>query len=285
MQKTKGLSIVTGASSGIGAYFAEKMAERGFDLLVIARRLDRLEDLASTIRRKYAVSVTVNSLDLSDPAAVQILAAELEARDDIEFVINCAGYGTNSPFARIAPRRVEQELYINMITPALITRAVLPQMIARKRGVIINVSSVGGFNPAPYFAPYSGSKAGLIAFTEAVHGELAGTGVRVQVLCPGPVPTEFNAVAGVGEMPVPKSFVQSVEDCVNRSLSDLEAGKVVCVPHTLCRWIYGLMRYFPLGWKLKFVANSTGRRFRSYADEFTPQIQPLAMTAPKSPPD
>ena len=107
------------------------------------------------------------------------------------------------------------------------------------------------------------SKAGLIAFTEALHGELSGTGVGVQMLCPGPVPTEFNLVARIGEMPVPDALVQSVEDCVNRSIRDLERGNVVCVPHRLCQWIYGVMRYFPISWRLKLVVRSTGKKFRT----------------------
>ena len=262
MAESSGIAIVTGASSGIGACFAEKLAERGLDLIVVARRRERLEELAAQIRARHKVSVEVKSIDLSDAVAVPILAEELAAIENVEFLVNSAGFGTNSPLPQIPLKRVEQELYVNFMAPALLTRAILPKMIARKTGRIVNVSSVGGFNPAPYFVPYSGSKAGLIAFTEALHGELSGTGIVVQALCPGPVPTEFNLVAGVGEMPVPDALVQSVEDCVNRSIRDLERGNVVCVPHTLCRWIYGVMRYFPLSWRLKLVAQSTGKKFR-----------------------
>ncbi len=252
----KPIAIVTGASSGIGAVFAEQLAERGYDLVLVARRAERLEQLASQLKQKFGANVECRPTDLSDQAAITAFADELAARPHVDMLVNSAGFGTNGFFAKVDANRIAQELNVDMVALVLLTRAVLPGMLARNRGDIINVSSVGGFNAAPYFATYSGIKAGVINFTESIYAEVRNSGVRVQVLCPGPVPTEFNEVADVGdEMPAPGFMVQSAEDCVAGSLRDLEKGKPVSIPQTACRWMFNIIKRLPLSMRLAFSSS------------------------------
>ncbi len=250
----KPIAVVTGASSGIGACFAERLAGRGSDLIIVARRRERLDKLANTIEERFGVAVEIRAVDLSNQAATRALAEYLGSLERVDTLVNSAGFGTNGAFASVDAARIEQELSVDMVALVMLTRAVLPGMLARSKGDIINVSSVGGFNAAPYFATYSGIKSGVITFTESLYGELKGSGVRVQVLCPGPVPTEFNEVAGVDETPTPGFMVQSAEDCVAGSLRDLKKGKAVSIPNAACRWVFRFVRHLPLSVRLAFVS-------------------------------
>jgi short-subunit dehydrogenase len=253
------LAVVTGASSGLGAGFADRLAVQGYDLMLVARRRARLEAVAQAIEAKHRVSVEIREVDLSDAVATRAFADHLAALDNVEMLVNSAGFGTNGRLVEIDPLRLEQELYVDLIALAMLNRAVLPQMLARSRGAIINISSLGGLNPAPFFAPYAGSKAGVISFTQSLHGELKGTGVRVQALCPGAVPTEFNQVAEVGEMPVPGFMIQSVEDCVDGSLRDLARNRPVSIPHMPSRVMARIVAMMPLSWRLAIVGSSTSK--------------------------
>ena len=247
-------AVVTGASSGIGTCFAEQLARRGFDLMIVARRRERLEQLARKLEEECGVAVEVKTVDLSDQQSIREFAHHLGTLDRIDALINSAGFGTNGAFAEVETSRIEQELNVDMVALVMLTRAVLPGMLARSKGDIINVSSVGGFNAAPKFATYSGIKSGVITFSESLYAELKGTGVRVQVLCPGPVPTEFNEVARVDEAPVPGFMIQSAEDCVAGSLRDLERGRAVSVPQVACRLIFGVIKRLPLSMRLAMAS-------------------------------
>jgi len=247
------LAVVTGASSGIGAAFAEALAARGMDLIVIARRGERLDALAGRLMRDTAVSVRVIVADLLDGTALHDVEAELRQARRIDLLVNCAGFGTYGPFTEAAPERIKNELILDLIVPVALTRAALPGMLSRWMGAILNVSSMAGFIPIPQHATYCAAKAGLTRFTEALHGELAGTGVLVQALCPGPVPTEFFAISGYDIEDVPSYMLQSARDCVDSALQALERRSVVHIPHTFIRIFVRILVLLPLAVRVRVL--------------------------------
>jgi short-subunit dehydrogenase len=247
------LAVITGASSGIGAAFAEALAARGMDLIVIARRGARLEALAARLVRDAGVQVRVIVADLLDDTELLGVEAQLRQAHGIDLLVNCAGFGTYGPFSECAPERIKNELMLDLVVPVALTRAALPGMLARRQGAIMNISSMAGFIPIPRHATYCAAKAGLTRFTEALHGELAGTGVQVQALCPGPVPTEFFAISGYDIDDVPAYMLQSARDCVDRALTALERGHVVHIPHAFIRSIVRVLGMLPLGIRVRVL--------------------------------
>ena len=168
----KPIAVVTGASSGIGECYAIQLAKRGYDLVIAARRVDRLEKLARDLRDEHDIAVEVMVADLSDAESTREFAKHLSERDRIRCLINSAGFGSNGAYDKLDPTRIEQELYVDLVALALLNRAVLPGMLARGKGDIVNIASVGGLNPTPFFVPYSAAKAGVIAFSQALYGEV-----------------------------------------------------------------------------------------------------------------
>ena len=224
-------ALVTGASSGIGAAFAQRLAHDGHDLIVVARRRDRLETLAARLRAEEGVTVDVLVADLT--SSVDLLAVEraIEACTALAFLINCAGAGGYMPFVELPPNQAEDLVRLQVVAPTRLTRAALPGMIARGHGTVVNVSSGLAFSgalPAPQGAVYASSKAYINTFSETLADELMGTGVLVQAVCPGIVRTEFHEVAGRDVSQVP--LMLEPEEVVSASLAGLQLGEVVCVP-------------------------------------------------------
>jgi len=246
------LAVVTGASSGIGAGFAEVLAARGMDLIIIARRHDRLEALARKVRDDSGATAQVLVADLTDPAALRTVEAAL-AQAQIDLLINCAGFGTYEAFHKIDPERIKNELMLDLIVPAALSRAVIPGMLARGRGDILNVCSMAGFIPIPRHAIYCAAKAGLIRLTEVLHGELMGTGVRVFGVSPGPVPTEFFAISGYKLEDVPHYLLQSVTECVDLALRARDRAEVLTIPHRFVRLFVAVLRLLPLSLRVKIL--------------------------------
>lgn len=247
------LAVVTGASSGIGAAFAEALAARGMDLIVVARRGARLDALAAKLMRDAGVRVRVLVADLLDDADLRGVEAALRQAPGIDLLVNCAGFGTYRPFSEIAPERIKHELMLDLVVPVALTRAALPGMLARGKGAILNVSSMAGFIPIPRHATYCAAKAGLTRFTEALHGELAGTGVRVQALCPGPVPTEFFAISGYDIDDVPAYMLQSARDCAEAGLKALDRRSAIHIPHAFIRTFVRVLRMLPLAIRVRIL--------------------------------
>lgn len=225
---TRPLALVTGASAGIGTCFAERLAEKGYDLVLVARRRERLEALAKRLTELHRVSVDVQPADLTYPSELREVEARIAAEPRLELLVNNAGFGTVSLFKDMEPDRIENEILLNALAVARLARAAVGPFVERGSGSIINVSSGAGFQPGPWFANYSATKAFVTSLSEALAGELEGTGVRVQVLCPGPVRTEFGEVAGADESQLPDLIVQSPDDVVAASLAALEKNQVVC---------------------------------------------------------
>lgn len=217
-------ALVTGASSGIGAEFARQLASKGADLVLVARRLDRLETLASEIRAKYSRSVTVLEVDLSSGQAVEKLLSEIKKRLlNIDILVNNAGFGASGMFLKSDLHLELKQIDLNVKSLVALTKAFLPGMVDRDRGTLINLASTAAFQPVPTMAVYGASKAFVLSFTEAIWAEVAGTSVKVVALCPGATETEFFDVAnskGTG------SKRQEPQEVVSFALAELSSSKV-----------------------------------------------------------
>src|SRR5437667_6371870 len=228
-------ALITGASSGIGGEFARQLANRARSIVLLARRSERLADLRDELlNRNPNLDVHVRIVDLADKAQIELLIDSL-ARDkiDVDLLINNAGLGDSGPFAASDPMRNEQMALVNMVALTSLTRHLLPQMIANRRGGILNVSSSAGFLPIPGDAVYAATKAYVTSFSEALRAELRGIGVSVCALCPGPVHTEFQEVAkrpGAQPDTGPEFVFVSAEEVVRDALAALEADRPLVIP-------------------------------------------------------
>ena len=226
----KSTALVTGASAGLGAEFAWLFAEDGHDLIVVARREDKLNELAREIKAKHKVEVHVIAEDLARPGAARRIADELAERDiDVEFLVNNAGFGHAGAFAEVDLAREVGMVQVNIVAVLELTRLLLPPMIARKRGRVLNVGSTAGFVPGPFLAVYHASKAFVNSFTEALSVELAGTGVTATVSCPGATATEFAQVSGSDKTPLFKSGVMGAREVAEDAYRDVareESGEM-----------------------------------------------------------
>jgi short-subunit dehydrogenase len=195
--RTRKTALITGASAGLGSEFARLFAADGCDVVVVARRVDKLEQLAASIEKEYGVSASAQACDLTESAAPSALAEELERRGlEIEYLVNNAGFGTTGAFAQLDLERELEMVTVNVAALVELTGLFLPGMVARGRGRILNIGSTAGFLAGPFMATYYASKAFVISFSEALYHEVAGTGVTVTVSCPGATATEFSMVAG-----------------------------------------------------------------------------------------
>lgn len=194
-------AVITGASSGIGMELAPMLAAFGYDLILTARRVERLQKVADDLHKMYGITASVVGMDMAQPFAAEALWKAIAAIEpDIDLLVNNAGVGLAGDFAEEAPEAIERMLQLNIAGMTLLTRHVLPGMIARKHGRILNVASLAGFQPGgPGMAAYYASKSYVLSFSRGIRRELRGTGVSVTVLCPGPTRTEFEATAGAQE--------------------------------------------------------------------------------------
>ena len=252
-------ALVTGASSGIGEAFASRLAREGADVTLVARSRERLETLATRLRAGGS-NVDVLVADLREAADVEAVAARIAAAPP-DLLVNNAGFGTAGFFAELDPAREEEEIRVNVVALMRLTRAALPGMLARDSGAIINVSSIAAFQPGPFNATYSATKAWVSSFTEAITEELRGTNVCVQALCPGFTRTEFQDRAGIETGSLPGMMWMSAEDVVDASLVALRRREVVCVPGIGNRVAVTLTGIVPRV-LLRRVAGTLGRRFR-----------------------
>ncbi len=226
-------ALVTGASSGIGQTYAERLARQGYDLILVARRRDRLEELATRLKRDGAAADVIVA-DLNDPQDLAAVGARAAADEALSLLINNAGFAGYQPFAGIDTKVIDDLIGIHIRAVTHLTRAALPGMISRGSGAIIGVASLLSLtgtippNPLPYRATYAAAKAFMLAFTQMLAGELAGTGVRLQVCLPGRVATEFHVFHGVDTSKLPPAM--SADDVVTASLAALAQNEVVCIP-------------------------------------------------------
>lgn len=219
-------ALVTGASGGIGEAFAHHLAAHGTNVALVARRVDKLEGVAVRARQAGAEALVL-PCDVSDPTARDALLAELEAQQVvIETLVNNAGFGMFGPVAEADVERMQELIEVNCTALTHLTVALLPGMVERRRGVVINVASTASFQPLPGMAAYAASKAYVRSFSEALWAETKGTGVRVIALCPGPTSTDFFENAGDGAA---LRWRRSPEQVVESCFRGLAAGRPTVV--------------------------------------------------------
>jgi len=225
-------ALITGASAGIGEEFARQLAGRGYDLILVARRRDRLEQLAEQV----PTAAQVVECDLAKDAAE--LPGEVEKLGiEVDLLVNNAGFGLRGRFTDLDPDREAEMVRLNSEAVVILTHAFLPGMIERGRGGVITVASTAGLQPLPYETTYGASKAFAISFMEAISMELRGTGVRALVVNPGPVKTEWQSVAGYDESTRTMPGMIAAEQCVADSLSAYDRGKRSVIPGRLFPWL------------------------------------------------
>ena len=234
-------AMVTGASSGIGEAFARDLAKRGFSLVLVARRHDAL----AAVARELGADTELLVLDLTEEDAVKQAIRRLET-GNISVMVNNAGVGYRGMVAEQSDENISRLSRLNFETPMRLTRAALAPMLASRAGAIINVVSMGAFQPVPYLNVYAATKAGLLSFTEALADEVRSRGVLIQALCPGNIPTGFQEVAGTKGSPFDKTPSMSAETVARRSLdAALCGGPPLLVPAALDRVSVFVQRFLP----------------------------------------
>jgi uncharacterized protein len=228
------VALVTGASSGIGRAFALALADRGHDLVLVARDTARLEALAKELGDAYGAAAEVLTADLSDPTGLAAVEARVsDPGRPVDLLVNNAGFGTAGKFATLPIDREQQEIELNVLALVRLTHAALAPQIERGGGGVINVASIAGYQPTPGNATYGATKAFVRSFSQAVHEELKGTGVRCMVLSPGFTRTEFQVRAGFDSSEVPSFMWQEAGTVVQHALRAYDKGRAECVPGAL----------------------------------------------------
>ncbi|MFB3923636.1 MAG: SDR family NAD(P)-dependent oxidoreductase [Terriglobia bacterium] len=247
MAESRPLAVVTGASAGIGSVYAQRLAARGFDLVLVARRGDRLEQLAGEIHRRQGVDVEPLAADLVRDDGMKAVEERIARAENLEFLVNNAGFGSKDRFSNGSVESHDAMHRLHILATMRLTHAALGKMQARGKGAIVNVSSVAGFVCRPGNTSYYATKAWMICFTEGLHVELAAarSPVRMQALCPGFTLTEFHDVIGFDRRQVPSSWWMSAEDVVDASLRGLERNQLIVVPGWRYKLLVGLLRIMP----------------------------------------
>ena len=220
-------ALITGPTSGLGAGYARRFARDGYDLVLVARDVDRLVDLAAELRAAHRIDVEVLPADLSDAGDRDRVCARLAA--GVQVRVNNAGFGTSGELWSTEPAVLQRQLDVNVTAVMHLTRAALPPMRAARKGSVINIASVAGLLSGRG-STYSASKAWVVSFSEGLANGLTGTGVGVHAVCPGFVRTEFHQRAGIDMASIPGPLWLSVDDVVDESLADVAKGTVVSIP-------------------------------------------------------
>ncbi|KXU32680.1 SDR family oxidoreductase [Sphingobium sp. 22B] len=232
LSKDVGLAVVTGASSGIGAVYADRLAARGHDLLLIARRADRLESVAARLRDQYGVGVAIEVADLAAAEDLARVADRLRA-SDLSFLVNNAGVGGLGATSAVSAERLESVIHINVTALTRLSHAALEVFRARGSGTLVNIGSIIALTPSGGAPAYSGSKAYVLNFTRSLQVEYADSAIRIQLVQPGPIRTEFFAAAGTTEDIFPADTFLSAEQLVDAAFAGLAAGEAVTTPSLL----------------------------------------------------
>jgi uncharacterized protein len=260
---SKQTALVTGASGGIGEDLARELAARQYNLVLVARSTDKLEALGHELRQKYGIESTIIAMDLSTPDAAERLTRELETRQlTIDVLINNAGSGDYGEFWTLEANKTAQMLHLNITTLTMLSRAMLPGMVARKKGRIMNVASTAAFMPGPLMSVYYASKNYVLALSEGLSEELAGTGVTVTALCPGPVETGFQARAAMENSKLlknPMNPMMTSQEVAKQGIAALERGQRVIIPGFMNQILALMPRLVPRAFVPGIVKNAQAR--------------------------
>lgn len=238
------VALITGPSSGLGEGYARRFARDGYDLVLVARDLERLTALAAELRTAHGIDVEVLTADLSGAEGRRSVCDRLES--GVAVLVNNAGFGTSGEFWTADPEELQRQLDVNVTAVMHLTRAALPPMLAAGRGTVINIASVAGLLPGRG-STYSASKAWVVFFSEGLANGLAGTGVGVHAVCPGFVHTEFHQRAGIDMASIPGPLWLTVDTVVDESLADVAKGVVVSIPGMQYKALTTAGRLIPRG--------------------------------------
>ncbi len=226
----KGTALVTGASTGIGAIYADRLARRGHDLVLVARNHDRLTGVATRLAAETGRKVEALVADLDDPGDLARVETRLRTDPAITLLVNNAGVGATAPLLQADVERMEAMIRLNVVALTRLTYAAVPGFVERGGGTIVNIASVVAISPETLNGVYGGTKAYVLALSQSLHHELGGRGLRVQAVLPGATATEFWDVAGTPVDHLPSEIVMSAGDLVDSALAGLDQGEVVTIP-------------------------------------------------------
>jgi hypothetical protein len=228
--ETKGTALITGASAGIGAVYADRLAKRGYDLILVARNRSRLGALARRLKDETGRSVETIAADLNDKVDLARIETTLRTDAGITLLVNNAGVGATAPLLDSDVEKMDEMVRLNVGALTRLTYAAAPGFVARGGGTIINIASIVAISPETLNGVYGASKAFVLALSHSLHHELAGKGVRVQAVLPGVIETEFWDIAGLPVHNLPTEMVMSAEDMVDAALAGLDQGEIVTIP-------------------------------------------------------
>lgn len=238
MSEAKGVALITGASSGIGALYADRLAAQGYDLILVARRADKLEQLAGRLRTTSGRNVETVAADLANPGHLAAIETILSNDRRITLLVNNAGLGSTAPALEADVDTMSEIVSLNVGALMRLSHAAIPAFVARRRGTIVNIASVVALAPERLNGVYGASKAFVLALGQALSRELEGTGVRVQTVLPGATATDFWDAAGSSIDHLPSEIVMRADDLVDAALIGLDRGESVTIPslHDVKRW-------------------------------------------------
>lgn len=226
----KGTAVITGASGGIGSRYAERLAQRGYDLILVARDIERINSLSDRLAREFSVRAEGIAADLGDPADLQRVEARMRADERIKMLVNNAGTGATVSLLDSQLTQIDQMIALNVSALTRLTRSVVPGFVERGTGAIINIASVVGLAPELLNGVYGATKAYVLAFSRSLQHELASKGVRVQVVLPGATATRFWADSGLPVEQLPPGVVMSAGDMVAAALAGFDSGEFATIP-------------------------------------------------------
>ena len=229
-KKDLGIALTTGASSGIGAIYADRLAHRGYDLILVARNQERLEALASRLRKETNKSVEVVRADLGNKEDLARVEEILKTRQGITMLVNNAGFGATASLLQSDVDRMEDMVTLNVTALMRLTYAVVPKLVGRGAGTVINIASNVAITPETLNGVYGGTKSFVLAFSQALNHEVAKKGVRIQAVLPGATSTDFWDVAGHSVDKLPSEIVMSAPEMVDAALAGLDLGELVTIP-------------------------------------------------------
>jgi uncharacterized protein len=239
-------ALVTGASSGLGVDFARELAKEGANLILVARREDRLKAVAAEINQEFGVAVDVIPMDLAETGAPQVLYDHLKAENKaVDVLVNNAGYGLFGMFTELSWEKQKQMLDLDIIALTHLTKLFVPDMVARKFGAVLQVASIAAYQPAPTYASYAGAKSYVLLFSEALDHELRGTGVNVTTVSPGVTATEFLKVAGQKPTLYQRMVMMQSPEVARQGIRALLRQQRSVVPGFFNRFSAFLMRFIP----------------------------------------